>query len=247
MIINDSHIHVGQFYEKYYSPEFISDFISTLKIKTALVSSTTTCEENYEKVIVEIKKLISFKGDQIFPVLWITPKMISSGKLSLLLTSGIEWKCLKIHGFIHNWPPNGKLFKQVIALALNLKIPILIHSGGDKKCDAGSYFKVIKKHPQQIFILAHGRPIEQAIEVLNQCSNAWVDSAFMPIEGIKRLESEDLIDRVLFGTDFPIPIHNEPDLSDTDWYLNRISEIIDTIGIDKFEKISEENFNKLFC
>lgn len=245
--MNDSHIHIGQFYEEYYSPKYISDFIRKMNIDRYLVSSTTTCEENYAKVISELEQLNELDKEKAFPVLWITPKMITNTHLSYMMESKIDWKCLKIHGFIHNWPPNGKLFRQVIDLASKLQIPILIHSGGDKKCDAGSYLKVIKNYPKQIFILAHGRPIDQALEVMKQCQNAWVDTAFMPLEDIKLLKDDGLLDRVLFGTDFPITIHNEQNLSDMDWYKNRITEIVDIIGNEKFRKINEANFNKLFC
>lgn len=247
MIINDSHVHVGQFYDKYYSPEYIHSVISTLRINKYLVSSTTSCEENYSKVISEIQQLIKLGKEKVLPVLWITPRIIKNNKLTFMLESKIDWKCIKIHGFIHNWPPNGKLFGQVIDLALKLQVPILIHSGGDKKCDAGSYLRVIKKHPEQIFILAHGRPIQEAIDIIKQCDNAYVDTAFMPLEDLKRLVEIGYIDRFLFGTDFPITIHNEPDLSDKDWYKSRISEIVDIIGANKFKKMNEENFNKLFC
>jgi len=128
-----------------------------------------------------------------------------------------------------------------------MQVPILIHSGGDKKCDAGSYLRVIKKRPEQIFILAHGRPIDEAVSVLSQTHNSYVDTAFMPIEDIKLIVDNGFEEKILFGTDFPITNHNQQNLSDTDWYQNRISEIIDIIGIDKFKKISEDNFNKLFC
>jgi len=247
MLINDSHIHVGQFYEKYYSPEYICSFIEEMNINKATVSSTTTCEENYLKVIFEFHQLKKLCIYNVLPILWLTPKMIKNLKLDQILNSGINWKCLKIHGLIHNWLPNGRLFRQVIEIALKHQVPILIHTGGDKKCDAGSYLNVIKKYPNQIFILAHGRPIDQALEVMKQCKNAWVDTAFMPLENIRLLETNGLLDRVLFGSDFPITIHNEQNLSDMDWYKNRITEIVDIIGNEKFRKISEENFNRLFC
>jgi len=247
MVIFDSHIHIGQFYEKYYSPEYIASFLKDMNIQKAIVSSTTICEENYEKVISEITELIQIAGNKIFPMLWITPKMLKEDKHYLFLESDIDWKCIKVHGFIHNWHPNGKILQHAINIASELKIPFLFHTGGIERCDAGAYLKTIERNSQQQFILAHGRPVKQAIEVLSQCSNAWVDTAFMPIEDIKTLVAEGFIDRVLFGTDFPITIHNEQDLTDVNWYQNRTSEIIDTIGEIKFKKINEKNFIKIFC
>jgi len=247
MQINDLHLHMGQFYERYYSPEFIYQAISDNNINKALISSTTTCEENYAKVISEIHQLIVYGKEKIFPVLWVTPKMIKSNNLAYMLESNIQWKCIKIHGLIHNWAPNGKLFKQVIDLAIKIQLPILIHSGGDKRCDAGSYLRIIKNNPQQTFILAHGRPIDEAINVIKHCTNAYVDTAFMSLEHIVLLIENKLEERILFGSDFPITIHNESNIYVNDWYQNRISEIVDIIGIDKFKIMNEYNFNKLFC
>jgi uncharacterized protein len=243
----DSHIHVGRFFESYYSPEYISLFIKTMNIEKALVSSTTTCEEDYSKVISEIHQLSKLSEGKVLPILWITPEMLKNNNLFYMLEAKIDWKCIKIHGLIHNWPHNGKLLQQVIDIAIEMQVPILVHSGGSKKCDAGSYSRVIKQHPNQIFILAHGRPVDEAMSVLKKSPNAHVDTAFMPLEDIKLLVDNGFEDKILFGTDFPITIHNEPDLSDTEWYQNRIAEIIDSIGIDKFKKISEENFNKMYC
>ena len=122
---SDSHMHVGQFYNKYYTPAYIVFIMDKLLIERAIISSTTTCEENYEKVIAEMKELIQLAGERIYPALWITPKMLKNGKLPLMLQSGIKWKCIKIHGFIHNWHPNGKHLQEVINTALKLKIPLL--------------------------------------------------------------------------------------------------------------------------
>ena len=246
MSIYDSHMHVGQFYDKYYSPSFLAGVISSFNIKKVLISSTTTCEENYIKVISEIKQLIALSKEKILPVLWVTPKMLKSNKLSYMLESGIKWECIKIHGFIHNWPPNGKLFQRVIELAIKMQLPILIHSGGDKKCDAGSYLKVIKRNPKQIFILAHGRPIGEALNVIKQCHNAYVDTAFMPVEDILFLIENNVENKILFGTDFPITIHYDSKQNANKWYEKRLLELTSIMTEQLTTKIFKKNFDVIF-
>jgi len=242
----DSHIHMGQFYEHYYAPEFVAEFLNTENIQKAAISSTTTCSENYKEVINEFYKLLKITDKEIYPILWVTPKMLKTGAIILFLESKIDWKCIKIHGFIHRWFPNGKLFNNVIELAKELNVPILIHTGGAEKCEPLKYIRVIKKNKNQQFILAHGRPIVQTITVMEQCDNAWVDTAFMPLDDVEILIKHNYEDRVLFGTDFPITMHYNIEVDENKEYQNRITELTSIMSESIIYKIFKNNFDVVF-
>ena len=70
------------------------------------------------------------------------------------------------------------------------------------------YEAVIRKYSKVQVILAHGRPLNQTMNVLHHCPNAFVDTAFMPHEHLQTLIQNGFADRVLFGTDTPIPGRN---------------------------------------
>lgn len=48
-MICDSHMHLGQYYDLYTTPKELDAFLEKVGIDAIAVSSTTTCEENFEK------------------------------------------------------------------------------------------------------------------------------------------------------------------------------------------------------
>jgi len=76
--------------------------------------------------------------------------------------------------------------------------------------------------------------------------NVWVDTAFMPTENIVMLCNERLSDRVLWGTDYPIPKYYYPNMDMKDYYLNLVNCLKEAVKPDDFEKIICTNFEKLF-
>lgn len=247
-LICDSHLHFGKFYEKYFSASFIADFIDKTGIDKIAISSTSICDENYEGVINEFHQLLKISGNRIFPILWITPDMLFSNNINSFFQSNISWKLIKIHGYLHKWPVKSRQISQVILIAKKLNIPILLHTGGFKRCNAGSYGNLISKHPDLIFILAHGRPIAEAISVMRKFQNAWVDTAFMPIVDIIELIGNGFEDRILYGSDYPITqFYKETEEEDSEYYLKRIIEIRNLLNIKQQDKLFFLNFQKLFC
>ena len=69
----DSHIHVGQFNDLYISPACISKLMTDVGVDYYAVSSTSMCEENYPKVLEELRCLIKLDGNKVLPIMWVTP------------------------------------------------------------------------------------------------------------------------------------------------------------------------------
>jgi hypothetical protein len=53
-------------------------------------------------------------------------------------------------------------------------------------------------------ILGHGRPVDEAVEVLKENPNAWVDTAFMSPSSLRVIVAAGLGERTLFGSDIPV-------------------------------------------
>lgn len=70
----DSHVHVGQFTSFYISPIDLSQLMNKIGVDYYAVSSTTMCDEDYQKVLSEIYELIRLDGEKVLPVMWITPE-----------------------------------------------------------------------------------------------------------------------------------------------------------------------------
>ena len=242
-MICDSHIHVGQFRDVYTSPEELVAFLDDVGVDKFVVFLTSIWEEDYDKVLHEIQMLVYLAKDRVYPILWVTPTMLRNGGIQQMLGSEITWRCVKIHG-VHQW--DDERIQEVADVARQLHVPMLLHTGGFEQCEAGQYLPLIRRNPDVIFILAHARPIEQTIDVMQQCPNAWADVAFTPVENVKELIRNDFSDRVLWGTDYPIQRAYYKDADQKQLYLKRLDEVRSVMFDMVFDKLTYINFNQLF-
>lgn len=243
----DSHIHIGQFNDLYIEPLTIHNLMAELNVEYYAVSSTTICEENYPKVIDELQELICLDKDKVLPVMWITPDGLN-GNIAWYLETSIKWKCLKIHPFLHPdiWTnAHGKIC-EVVDIAKELNIPILIHTGNESSCQSNKFEATIADNPDTIFILAHGRPLNQAIRIVKQYVNAFADTAFMPITHIKNFIESGLSHKLLWGTDMCIPKYFYPSYDMVKYYQRRLAELADICSSKQYQQITCENSMKTF-
>lgn len=243
----DSHIHVGQYYDQYHSPAEIARLANDVSIDYLAVSSTTMCEENYEKVVGEIEELISLLGERILPTMWITPFGLE-GNIAWFLESDIKWRCLKVHPFLHknDWNPAGSQFAEVIEIARELEIPLLIHTGVDECCRSSKYMSLISSNPDITFILAHGQPHEDALMVLNNCNNAFVDSAFMCLQQMVEMVEAGFANSLLWGTDMLIPSYFSPKQNMIDHYNSKLASFKKCVSIKDYEQVTFKNAMRVF-
>lgn len=228
-MIIDNHVHVGWYSDGYHSPLEIWRSLKDAGVNSAVVSSTSTCAELYHNIQTEFYQLFSIAGkEKICPVLWLTPAMLlKNWPLKKLLKSRIEWRGIKLHYVSHilwsRWP---WLVDKAIDVARGLgNVPVLLHTGDWDSCHAGVFEKVIVANPDLKFVLAHGRPIDETINLMKIFTNVWTDTAFMPIEDIKKLVHVGLTDKVMFGSDLPINKVYYSNISAKDYLLGRINAI----------------------
>lgn len=244
----DSHIHFGQYYNYYVSSRDIVDFMQSVGVEQFAASSTTICEGKYDKVLDEMKDVVEYGQGLVVPTLWISPEMLSSHWLSTYMNSGIKWRCVKVHGFFHDWHTDHARLNEVIAIVKELKVPFLLHTGGNEYCEAGWYESLIKENKEVTFILAHARPFDKSCSILKECTNVYVDTAFVLKEHILLMVQQGLEDRVLWGTDYLVPrIFQHPPCDLTQFYVDILSTIQHEISPLQWQKISYRNFERVFC
>lgn len=245
----DSHIHFGQFYKHYFSPQDISTLMHRCGVSYYLVSSTTTCEDNYSKVIDEFNSIIELDGSHVLPCLWLTETALTNKRIiEQLISSNIHWKCIKIHPALRvsEWLSTKEITKKIFKLSDSLNLPLLIHTGEDKICESYKYSHLISSFENVKIILAHGRPLNQAIEMALRFNNIYIDTAFMPVEDITLLVSNGLTDKVLWGTDFCLPQIYYPHLNLEKYYKKKLKNLQKSISVGEFEKITFLNSSNLF-
>ena len=241
--LSDAHIHVGQFNDIYTSPQEVVAFMQQASVEKYAVMSTTIWTEDYEKVLHEMRELVSFAPENALPVLWLTPQMLYEGKLDMMLESGIQWRALKVHGN-HPWSLNG--VNECANIAEELHMPLILHTGDFPHCEAGVYKDIVKNHPQVTFVLAHCRPVDQAIDVMQERQNCWGDTAYTPFSEVAKLIAAGLEDRILFGSDYPMQKVHAPEKNLLADYQETLLGQRMVMSDEQWGKVSHLNFIKLY-
>ena len=245
----DSHLHIGQFRDIYTSPQQLVDYLDSVGVGGFAVSSTTICERDYEKVLSEMKEISRVGGKRVLPILWVLPEMLEEGIIDSFIESGINWRILKIHPQLSGvgcWYKTSHFSRQLISLARKMNLPVLIHTGEVDGCYPMQYYEIVRDNPDIVFILAHGRPLNQAISIINSFQNAWCDTAFMPITDIISLCDAGLADRVLWGTDYPITQYYYSNRDMVEYYRSNLQALKNSTSEEDFNKITGLNALKLF-
>ncbi len=228
--ICDVHVHVGWFCDRFFSPRTVATDMLALGFHRWACSSTSTPAKPFRDVRIEMETLLELAGNRVWPLLWVTPEMLRRSP-NLKRYWVMPWAGIKIHG--HNgWRPRGRGLQRIFSLAQERDCPILLHTGEKRYCEAGSYDWICARHPDVRVILAHGRPTDQAAAMLARHQNVWVDTAFMPLHAIRRLARDYGANRLLFGSDYPIPALFYPRYSLLTYMFKRLMSLKRALGPD---------------
>lgn len=225
-MIIDNHVHVGWFTDGYHTPKEVWDSTMAAGVNEIAVSSTSTCAELYKDVCRELRELKRLGGSRIHPILWLTPRMMKvKYALPYMLHSRIKWQGVKIHSEAHpEWVHNTQLLNKALNVARSLDVPVLIHTGNFDCSHAGLFKNTIAENTDLTFVLAHGRPVDETIDILHCNDNVYVDTAFMSKYDIELLVESGVTDKILFGTDVPINRAFFKNISTSDYIKDRIKE-----------------------
>ena len=205
--------------------------MKALNVERYYFSSTSTGNIPFRYVRREIESLVDMSNGHAIPFLWVSPGMLRHSR-DLRPYFFRDFAGIKIHG-LQGWNPS---------IAREKDLPVLLHTGEHEICRAGAYLRLCREFGDVRIILAHGRPLDECITVMKECPNVYADTAFMPVNNILILRNEGLIERVLWGTDFPV-MRYFYDIPPEDYYRQKISEAINILGESDFTRITQENFN----
>jgi len=196
-----------------------------------VVSSTSTCAERYKQVVREMRELKRLGGRCVHPLLWLTPRMLRTWGLKYMLRSGVEWEGVKMHwGAQREWFYNRRLRRVALDLVEQWQVPLVLHTGEGRECHAAVFEELVRERSSLTFILAHGRPLDESIALLERYENVWLDCAFMPRDDLQRLARLGLGGRVRFGTDAPINEVFFENLPTQDYIRRCFAQFAEVIG-----------------
>ncbi|BBO83098.1 hypothetical protein DSCO28_36640 [Desulfosarcina ovata subsp. sediminis] len=244
--ICDAHTHIGRFKEStYFSASDVITKLQKLNICKWAISSTSTCTQNFDVVRNELYEVLSLSGSKAILQLWLTPDMLKTSQ-DLSIYFDLPFQGIKIHGNADSWEPMGRELIRVFEIARERNLPILLHTGGFSNCEAGVYRKVCEKFEDVTVILGHGRPVQQALQMVLDLPNVWLDTAFMAIDDMRTIVLNGGKNKVLFGTDFPIDEFFYPNQSLVVRYKRRVVTLARIFGEDTFIKWCNINFHNVF-
>jgi predicted TIM-barrel fold metal-dependent hydrolase len=207
----DTHVHIGQFYNKYYNSEEILDIVHKAGIEEIWYSSTTTCVEDvkYTTIEREIASVCGINKYNAFPALWYIPDYISQGVSVESALNNLPYRVIKLHPKAHHWDFENTVHidkaHEIFDCAENGKSDyILIHTGVDTVSDTEQFSRFFGEYPHAQVILAHCRPLEQTLRLMRQYKNVSCDTAFVEKSAIQKIIKAGFATRIHTGSDFPI-------------------------------------------
>ena len=244
----DNHVHVGWYSDGYHSPLEVWQAEQETGIGEIVVSSTSTCAELYKLVVREMRELLHMGGSRVHPILWITPRMMKTWGIRYMLHSKIRWEGIKLHWRAHReWFYNRKLLLSALNVARRLHVPVLLHTGDSKECHARVFLDICTSNKDLTFVLAHGWPIDETMEILSCCNNVYVDTAFMPIEDLVALVNNNFTQRILFGTDAPINLLFYKEMSTVQYIQYCLSNMQKAIAPEAYKQILSNKIYLIDC
>lgn len=232
--MTDYHVHIGQYQSVYYYAEIVFSALQKAGFDEVWFSSTTSCVyckeseaakknvsifENapsarflYDNIKEEIKKAIlvanelKIKGHALY---WVVPEIHFSNSANISINkamSEIFYDGFKIHPRAQTWNLQDEktfsLANEIFSYAEKYNKLILIHCNEDYSPHLFEPF--IKSYPNATVQLAHSRPIDDTIYMLNMYPNCFCDTAMTNCESISKIKKLGFSNRIKFGSDFPI-------------------------------------------
>ncbi|MDR2194714.1 MAG: amidohydrolase family protein [Treponema sp.] len=219
----DYHVHIGQFEEVYYDPLEILQIVADSGVSGCAYSSTTSGKEGitYGEIRKEVELAVSkFSSDTFKPYLWYIPSYRNEGITIEKAMDDLPYKGIKIHPRANNWnrsiPESDSILHELFGFAGEHTIPILIHTGPNGVDAPATFEDFFAAYPNAKVILAHCRPIREAIKMLKKYDNVYGDTSFVPKEWMAQLIRSRVGNKIYTGSDFPITHYME-----THYYFER--------------------------
>lgn len=215
--IIDAHTHLGYWPTLNTSLNTLLTSMKNHNIDFSIVSfdgSEFKEPNRFNKLIPQLsasKKLLSIvkENKSLLPLIWIRPHTEkNSQELEVFLEKHRDFFYgLKFHPYTSRLRISDPRLAPYLNIARKFNYPILVHTALDKYSQIKYLCEVCSLYKDINFIAAHAileSDHLETIELLKKYSNLYIDTAWVNISFIKNLKEENLMDRVLFGTDNPI-------------------------------------------
>jgi len=208
----DSHVHIGWFKKKFYGFESVFEAILACgKINEIVYSSTSSCVEDikYDLVVKEIEVAQKKYSSVATPLFWFIPDYINQSIKIDVAMGELNYGGFKLHSWGNKWDfekdtKQAEVLREIFSYADKKKLQILIHTGENGVDRPNRFERFFGEHKNAKIILAHCRPANETIEMMEKYENVFCDTSFAPYDSVEQVKNAGFGKRVIFGTDFPI-------------------------------------------
>lgn len=157
---------------------------------------------------IEYGKKINLK---VVPLYWVIPEVHFSETANISIEKvmkEVPYKGFKLHPRGNHWDLTDKktfnLAENVFSYANKHNLHILIHCGDDDFENPRLFEVFIAKYPNVKVQLAHCKPLEDTLYMLEKYSNTICDTAFVSEAVQNQIIAAGFESRMVYGSDFPI-------------------------------------------
>lgn len=210
--MTDAHVHVGYFPRKgcstlmYYSPRRIVGILNRCGVGDFVVSSTCAQieEVTIDDMIAEALELKRQAGKRAHIFFWLSWHLYEQDH-SLSWIDSKLFEGVKFHEKETPWiTVHRKVLAKILSRLESCNMPVQFHTGDDTGCRPHDFRILSRLFPSLRFDLAHCRDMQSSAEMVSECPNVYVDTAYLPNERMHYLAKYDWQGRLMFGSDIPI-------------------------------------------
>ncbi|MEM2091752.1 MAG: amidohydrolase family protein [Candidatus Bathyarchaeia archaeon] len=212
IIIVDAHAHLG--YDYVFEHEFnLKDLLMGMEmngIDISIVQPGTTFDlETAVKQHNDIAELSKRMPGRIFGMANPNPHLPRSKYQEELerCVKDLGFVGVKLHPLAHAVNPNSSAGRNIFEAALDLKIPVMVHTGSGVPWSLPSMLiPIAREFPKLKIILAHSGGnlfAEEALLIAEAYPNIYLETSWTPSSAIRKFCRVLGSNRVMFGSDHP--------------------------------------------
>lgn len=266
-VIIDTHTHIGVLPPFHMTADMLLGSMERYGIDFSLVSNIEGAENDHEGAPVPVEwqtpqnellrrtLAVAKKAPQklgVLPWLRIRQELPDSEFVQIIKENREMIYGFKLHPFHSRTAPDDARLKPVYALAAELGLPVVSHTGGCEEAMSPRLYNAAKRHPEIDFVMVHmdlGTDNRQALDLLNKLPNLYGDTTWVPLEttleAIRRCGSE----KMLFGTDNPIDgadtlLRNKT--GDRSLYQQYFHELRGLLSAEDYANLMYKNAQRVF-
>ncbi len=208
----DAHIHMG-YYPRlgsedlaYYSPRRIVGILDRCDVDEFVVSSTSSQidEISFRDIIREAEEMKLRAGSRAHIFFWLSGRLYDEDRSMGWLSSGV-FEGVKFHERETPWLGCRKSeLKNILKRLSDLNLPVQFHTGDDDGCRPLDLMELAKEFPSVRFDFSHCRQMPASARVVAECSNVFVDTAYLAASQMGELKEYDWKGRLMYGSDLPV-------------------------------------------